>query len=584
MKFLRNLAASVLGTILTLFIICMLFVAIASIAGSEEKISVDEQSVLVLALEAPVKDYAPKSGDPLDELFNLSEEKTDLNQLLNALENASTDDRIKGISIRTNGVNAGMSQTHAIRRKLAAFKETGKFILSYADFYDQKTYYLSSVADTVYVHPAGAVDFKGLSGEILYYKDLQDKTGISMEVVRHGKYKSAVEPYLANKMSAENREQITAFLQSIWNELLADISESRAISTDKLNDIADKLLGRNASLATQNNLVDAAVYWDEYEQRLKQAVGIDSDESLETISIQDYIATGKGRILSKGTDKIAVIYAQGEIQYGKGNEDIIGQDLMIEALKKVRKDSKVKAVVLRVNSPGGSALASELIWRELALTKEKLPLVVSMGDVAASGGYYLACNADKIIAEPTTITGSIGVFGVLPNASKLADNIGINAEQVSTNQGATYSIFEPMSPAFRSVTKEGVEQVYDTFLKRVSDGRNMTVEAVDKVAQGRVWAGVEALEAGLVDGLGGLEEAIAQAAKLADISTYKIRSYPRYQVAIQDKLNSFPFLRSKEDILQETLGEEAHQLYSRVRSFSRVKGVQARMPFALEIR
>jgi protease-4 len=405
-----------------------------------------------------------------------------------------------------------------------------------------------------------------------------------MEVVRHGKYKSAVEPYLANKMSAENREQITAFLQSIWNELLADISESRAISTDKLNDIADKLLGRNASLATQNNLVDAAVYWDEYEQRLKQAVGIDSDESLETISIQDYIATGKGRILTKGTDKIAVIYAQGEIQYGKGNEDIIGQDLMIEALKKVRKDSKVKAVVLRVNSPGGSALASELIWRELALTKEKLPLVVSMGDVAASGGYYLACNADKIIAEPTTITGSIGVFGVLPNASKLANNIGVNAEQVSTNQGATYSIFEPMSPAFRSVTKEGVEQVYDTFLKRVSDGRNMTVEAVDKVAQGRVWAGVEALEAGLVDGLGGLEEAIAQAAKLADISTYKIRSYPRYRVAIQDKLNSFPFLRSKEDILQETLGEEAHQLYSRVRSFSRVKGVQARMPFALEIR
>jgi protease-4 len=312
-------------------------------------------------------------------------------------------------------------------------------------------------------------------------------------------------------------------------------------------------------------------------------MGLNDDSTLNTITIDDYISTGKGRITSTATNKIAVIYAQGEIIYGKGDENYIGQDLIINALKSARESKDVKAIVLRINSPGGSALASELIWREIELTKKDLPIVVSMGNLAASGGYYLACNANKIIAEPTTITGSIGVFGVIPNISKLAGNIGINAEQVSTNKSASYSIFEPMSAEFREVTTEGVEQVYQTFLDRVSVGRNMSFSKVDSIAQGRVWSGVEAKNIGLVDELGNLEMAIAAAAELANITDYRIRNYPDYKVDFEDKFDSFPFMKSKEKLLIEELGKENYIIYKKIKSFSNLKGIQARLPYELSI-
>jgi len=552
--------------------------------SEDEEIIVKPNAVLEIQLDRMVKDYAPKSDDPFDEIFGANNKKLGLNEIINAIENAKYDDNIKGISINTLSVNAGISQTKSIRNKLAEFKESGKFVNAYADIYDQKAYYLASVADTVFINPVGAIDFKGLSSEVLFLKNLQEKTGVKMEVIRHGKYKSAVEPFLENEMSANNREQITSFLKSIWNEMLVDISESRNISVEELNLIADGLLARNPKLAIENKLVDGAIYMDEYEAKLKLACGVDLDKKLNTITLKDYISTGKGRVIEKASDKIAVIYAQGEIIYGKGDEDYIGQELIINALREARKSNSVKAIVLRVNSPGGSALSSELIWREIEITKKELPVVVSMGDVAASGGYYIACNANKIIAEPTTITGSIGVFGVIPNISKLAENIGVNAEQVSTNKGADYSLFEPMTNEFRTVTQEGVEFVYTTFLDRVAAGRNMTVAQVDEIAQGRVWSGVEAKEKGLVDELGGLKEAVIEAAGLAGITDYRVHNYPSYKIDFEDRFSGFPFASTKDEILIKEFGETNYKIYQTLKQFSEISGIQARLPYVIEIK
>jgi len=583
MNFLKNLFASIFGTLIAFGIILVLIVLVAAAFGETDKISVKENSVLEIKLDKEVKDFAPKSDNPFDELLGFNDDKIALNEILNAIENAKEDANIRGISIQTLGVQAGIAQTQAIRNKLEEFKESGKFINAYADMYDQKSYYLSSVADSIYLNPVGAVDFKGLSSEILFYKDLEDKSGVTMEVIRHGKYKSAVEPYLYNEMSKDNRAQITSFINAIWKEILDDVSKSRNIIVDELNNIADNLLGRNADLALANNLIDGTIYLDEYENILKNAVGITENEDLRKISIEDYISTGKGRITSSASNKIAVLYAQGEIIYGKGDENYIGQELIINTLRTIRKSKDVKAIVLRINSPGGSALASELIWREIELTKQKLPIVVSMGNVAASGGYYIACNADKIFAEPTTITGSIGVFGVIPNVSKLAGNIGINAEQVSTNKGASYSVFEPMTNDFRAVTTEGVEQVYTTFLDRVSAGRNMSFSAVDSIAQGRVWSGVDAKNIGLVDTIGNLDDAIVAAAELAEITDYKIRNYPDYKVELEDRFSGFPFMKAKEKLFIEEFGEENYKIYKTLKSFSNLKGIQARMPYIIEI-
>ncbi len=581
MKFLRNLLASVLGFFIALFLLFVFFFAIATIVGAEEQIVVKSNSVLELDLSTPIKDYAPKEDNPIAEALELNEERLALNKIINAIENAKTDDKIKGISIKTTFINAGIAQTQAIRNKLEEFKESGKFIYAYNDIYTQKNYYLSSVADSLFLNPVGAIDFRGLSTEILYFKDFEDKYGIKMEVVRHGKYKSAVEPFLENKMSDANREQTTSFLKSIWSEITEDISNSRNISIEELNNIADNSNGRNAEIALKNKLIDASIYEDEYQEKLAGG----SDEKVNTISIEDYINSGKGRISSTAKDKIAVIYAQGDIVYGEGNEHYIGQGIINKAIKKARKDDNVKAIVLRVNSPGGSALASELIWRELELTKKEKPLVVSMGNLAASGGYYIACNADKIIAEPTTITGSIGVFGAIPNFSQFADNIGINAEQVSTNNSASYSVFEPMNQKFYDVTKEGVEQIYTTFVNRVSTGRNMTFEQVNEIAQGRVWTGKEAIEKGLVDQLGGLEDAIKVAAELAEVQNFRVRNYPHYKTDLKDALQMNPFMKaSKEEILKETMGDENYQLYNNIHKMKNLEGIQARIPFIFQIK
>lgn len=588
MTFLRELLAVILGVFISFFVMFFVLIAIGTAVGSSfgegAEVTVKNNSVLVLKLEENIKDFAPKSTDPFDEIFGFRDEAIGLNTIINAIENAKYDDNILGISIEALHLKSGIAQVQAIRDKLFEFKESGKFITAFADVYDQKNYYLSSVADSLYVNPVGGIDFKGLSGEILFFKDFQDKYGVKMEVIRHGKYKSAVEPFLENEMSDANREQTTSFLNSIWGVLVNDIAESRNLSNQEINHIADELLARTPDLAVENKIITNKLYKDEYNEVINTLSNIEDNKKVNAINLVDYISTGKGRISSSSENRIAVIYAQGEIRYGKGDENYIGQEMIVEALKKARKSSNVKAIVLRINSPGGSALASDIIWRELELTKKEKPLVVSMGNLAASGGYYIACNADKIVAEPTTITGSIGVYGAVPNMSELADRIGINAEQIGTNkQSIGYSVFEPINQSFYDVTKEGVEFVYTTFVDKVAAGRNMTFAEVDSIAQGRVWTGKEAVKNGLVDELGSLEDAINIAADLADIDTFRVRNYPDYEMDFKDMFKG-PFAKVKASLLKEELGVENYYIYKSIKQFSELKGIQTRLPFLLEIK
>lgn len=585
MKFLRNLLAAIMGTLIAFGIMFFMFVIFVSLVNTEESVTVKKNSVLELQMKYPIKDFTGNNeGEPFDILF---EKAQGLDQILHAIKVAKEDDNIKGISINNNYISAGISTTQAIRKALSDFKESGKFIYAFGDYYFQKDYYLASVADSIFLNPVGAMDFKGLSAEVLYFKDLQDKTGVKMEVIRHGKYKSAVEPFLSNEMSEDNRTQIKELMSSIWNSIVSEISVDRSISKKDINIIADTLGGRKPEYAKASGLLDDIVYFDEYENRIKQAMGISREDKLNSISLEDYMKISRKKKLRSGKDKIAVIFAQGNILYGEGGPDMIGQGIMNKAIIKARDDKTVKAIVLRVNSPGGSALVSDIIWREIEMAKEKKPIVVSMGDVAASGGYYISAGANKIFAEPTTITGSIGVFGTIPNINELAANIGINAEQVGTNKNSVdYSLFEPMSDEFRAYVKEGIETTYRTFLSKVSEGRNITISQADSIAQGRVWSGTEAKKLGLVDELGGLEDAIEAAALLADVDSYSVKKYPKYKTSFERLMEDFggASIFNKEQLIREEIGVEFYGVYKEVKSAMEQKGIQARLPFTLTIK
>lgn len=586
MKFLRNLLAAIIGCLIAFGIMFVMFLVLAALIGTgEETVVVKDNTVLELQLQTPIQDYVGMDdSNPFAGLFNVNQ---GLDDILHAIRIAKEDDRIKGISLKNNILMAGLAQTQAIREALLDFAESGKFIYAFGDYYTQKDYYLASVANKVFLNPVGALDFKGLSTEVLFFKDLQEKSGIKMEVIRHGKYKSAVEPFLANEMSDANRVQIKELLDNLWGSMLIDISKSRDISVDNLNQIADTLGTRTSKYATLSGLVDDALYFDEYEALIKETLGVEQDQDINYVPILDYIGTSKRKKIYSGRDKIAVIYAQGEIWYGEGGPNIIGQGIINNALKKARQDEDVKAIVVRVNSPGGSALTSDIIWREIEITKKTKPVVVSMGDVAASGGYYIAAGADKIFAEPTTITGSIGVFGTIPNISQLAENIGINAEQVGTNENAVeYSLFEPMKDNFRSNVKEGIEETYRIFLDRVAQGRDITIAQADSLAQGRVWSGVDAKRLGLVDELGGLDDAIAEAANLVGLENYGIKKLPKYKSDFEQLMEDLggASAKSKQAIIQEEIGFEAYTILKEIKTAMENKGVQARMPFALRIK
>lgn len=587
MDFLKRVLSTVTGIIVFLIICFFGLIILGALFGgsSDDVVQVKNNSVLELKLDFPIKDYAGKTVFS-DYPFLNENKKNGLFNIIDAINYAAIDDKIKGISIDNSFINAGISQTKALRGSLLKFKESGKFVVAYSDIYTQKDYYLSSVADTIFLNPVGMMEFKGLYSEQLYFKSFQEKSGLKMEVVRFGKYKSAVEPFLQNEMSDENREQISGYLESLWKEIKQDISKSRNIPLERLNIIADSLLARSPKLALNSQLIDKISYYDEYVNGLKHAVKIDSKNELKSITIEDYAKHVSTKLLAKyNKNKIAVIYAEGDIIYGEGDENNVGQVSMNRSLKDAREDDKIKAVVLRINSPGGSAIASELIWREIELTKKVKPVIVSMGDFAASGGYYIACNADKIIAEPTTITGSIGVYGILPNGKELADNMGINAEQVKTNKNAVlYSFFEPLNEEQRVFIKEGIIDIYELFTSRVATGREMEQDDVKSIAEGRVWTGSDALKIGLVDELGGLDLALQRAAEAAEIEEYKTKEFPVFKKDLDKILEEFGLVKAKETILKEELGEENYNILKRIKGLSQKKGIQLLFPYNTEIK
>lgn len=587
MRFLGNVLATIVG----LFIFTMLFffgfMFIVAIAGSgSEKVGVEDNSVIELDLSEVTNDYG---GKFVYKDFEYYEDNHDgLSDVIKAVEAAKTDRNIKGISILNNDSKLGMAQTKALRDALEDFKTSGKFVYAYANYYTQKDYYLNSVASTVYINPVGEMDFKGLSSELMFFKDLQEKSGVKVEVIRHGKYKSAVEPFLENKMSDANRLQITALLNSVWNSTVADIAKSRKITVGKLNEIANGLLARTPKMAQSEKLVDKVAYEDVYHDDIRKILKVAAGKDYNKISILDYAENVATTITDYTTqNRIAIIYAQGEIGSGEGDVNMVGEGSMRRALKEARNDDDVKAIVLRIDSPGGSALTSDLIWREIELTKKVKPVVVSMGNLAASGGYYIACNGNRIFAEANTITGSIGVFGMLPNMTALATRIGINTEQVSTHANAAgYSPFRPLDGKFRNFTQESVERVYSTFVSRVAAGRKMNFAAVDSIGQGRVWSGSEALEIGLVDEIGGMDAAIAYAAKLAKIKAYRTQDYPEYEKNFRDLLANMgvPFIKSTAEMLREEIGEENFKMLEQIKRISARTGIQASLPFEINIR
>ncbi|MCC9073041.1 signal peptide peptidase SppA [Flavobacterium sp. F-65] len=586
MKFLGNVIATVIGIFVFFMLSFFGIMLLAALFGGDSNaVTVKSDSVIELDLRKIQNDYAGKYKDPLVTIF--SEQKgIGLTDIINAIDVAKTDDNIKGISILNDASSLGMAQSKDLRNALESFKKSGKFVMAYSNGYSQKEYYLNSVANTIYLNPVGDLDFKGLSSEIMFFKDFQDKSGIHMEVIRHGKYKSAVEPFLENKMSDANREQTGALLNSIWNTVVADISKSRNIPVARLNEIANGLLARTPEMAKVERLVDVIAYEDVYHDAIKKALKVTGDDDYNKISISDYTQNFITTASSSSTsgDQIAIIYAQGEIQSGEGDVTVIGEGSMRRSLQEARKNKDVKAIVLRIDSPGGSALTSDLIWREVELTKKVKPVVVSMGNYAASGGYYIACNANKIFAESNTITGSIGVFGVLPNFTPLANKLGINTEQVKTHENAAnYSPFVPLDENFKAVTLEGVEHIYRTFVTHVAEGRKMTFDQVDAIAQGRVWAGSEAVKIGLVDKIGGLNDAIAEAATLAKIKDYSTQNYPEYDKKFNDLLQNLPFAKSKENFIKEEIGEENYFIIEQVKRLQAKKGVQAMLPFQINI-
>ena len=590
MSFFKNVFATIVGLFLFVLLSFFFLIGLGALIGSgEDEVKVKDNSVIQLDLSKINFDYSGKydSDSPFSSLF-LDKDKVGFIEVLNAINAAKTDDKIKGITIVNNESNLGLAQSKELRDKLEDFKKSKKFVMAYATVFSQKEYYISSVADAIYLNPSGEIDFKGLGTEMLFYKNFQDQTGLKMEIIRHGKFKSAVEPFLAQEISKENREQVTVLLQSVWDNIVSDIAKNRNVSVTQLNAIATDLLARTPEMALEQKLIDKVAYEDEFNDALKSKLKVAKDEEIESVSITDYVATTtlKSEDYTKD-DIIAVIYAQGEINGGEGDVDYIGELSINRSLKEAREDDDVKAVVLRVDSPGGSALVSDLIWREIELTKKVKPVVVSMGNLAASGGYYIACNANTIFAEPTTITGSIGVFGMLPNVHGFATKYGVNAEQVQTHKNAVgYSIFEPISEEYKTIALEGVDRIYKTFVNRVAAGRKMSFNQVDAIAQGRVWTGTDAIKNGLVDKLGNLDAAIAHAATLGKSKSYRTENYPEYKKDFDEVFEAFAgasIYKSKETMMIEELGEENYNLLKKSKVMQNRKGVQAILPFHLNL-
>jgi protease IV len=588
-QFFKFMLASMTGVILVnviFFFIIMGLIMSAASFSKKEVVIVPKNSLLHLTFEKEIPDRT--SENPFSN-FNFSSMKSGkavgLNDILENITKAKTDDNIKGIYLDLATVPAGIATIDEIRNALLDFKKSGKFIYSYSEAYSQKAYYLASVSDKIFLNPMGTVDFRGLSAEIMFYKGLLSKVDVEMQVIRHGKFKSAVEPYILDKMSDANREQTLKYMSSIWNYMLEGIASSKKLSVEELNIIADSMKIRKAEDAVTYKLVDKLMYKDEMIAELRKKLGIGEKDKISYISMAKYNnVSDKSKKLKLHKDKIAVVYAAGEIGSGEGDENSIGSETTSEALRKARLDSTVKAIVFRVNSPGGSALASEVIWREVILAKKVKPVVVSMGNLAASGGYWISCPATKILASPTTITGSIGVFGLVPNLKGLLNNkLGITVDNVKTNNYADFgSTSRALTESERGIYQEDVELIYQNFLTHVSGGRGMTTNQVDTIGQGRVWSGVDAKKIGLIDDFGGLTKAIEIAAKLAKITEYRIVSLPEEKEPFAELIEKIIGDDGANAFIKNELGEE-YVYYQYLKASCRMNGIQARLPYFITI-
>lgn len=586
--------AVVVGVIIVhiLYGVIFLLICLSAAGSSSSDVTVKDNSVLKISLTADMPDKVT-DGMSFDYMSMTPIKQIGLNDALKSIEKAKTDDRIKGIYLDMDGASAGTATIEELRNKLIEFKESGKFIISYATAYSQFGYYLASVADEVYVNPQGGMSWQGMCSQIMFYKNVLEKLGVEMQVFRHGQFKSAVEPYICDKMSPANRKQYSVLLNSIWGKVCRGISEARGISVEDLNMYADSLSLRKAQDAVTLKFADAVKYYDEVIDELKAKSGFDGKDKDMFIDLEKYAKASVPNVKeNKSKNEVAVLFAEGEIVDGNGGKGQMGGDKIAEELRKIRENDDVKAVVLRVNSPGGSGLASEVMWREIQKVKQAgKPVVVSMGNLAASGGYYISCSADYIYAQPTTLTGSIGVFGMFPNLQGLVtDKIGLTIDTVCTNAHADFgSTMRPVTEMEYNYVQQSIEDFYDTFLTRVFDGRKgkgaeghvLSEKAlVDSIGQGRVWAGADAIEIGLVDELGSLNDAVKKAVELANIPDYKIVEYPAKKEWFEELAEQFDISAR---IMKSELGEN-YIYYQNAKRIAETSGIQARMEHDIVIK
>jgi protease-4 len=583
-EFFKYVLATITGIVVISIIgfVFMLMIIGAIVASTEKQVTIENNSMLVIDMSHRLVDRA--RNDPFEDLNipGLSVVKSlGLDDIATSLENAVNDERIKGVYLKLSVTNGGMASVEEIRNMLKEFKKaSGKPVYAHVEYAmaDQKSYYLATVADKIVVHPEASIDFRGLGGEMMFYKKLLDKVGVEMQIVRHGKFKAAVEPFMLDKMSEENREQQLTYMTSLWNHMLKGISEARNIPVEKLNALADEVQTFNkGAKAVETGLVDAAEYKDEVLDDLRKITGIEGTKGVPVVSVSKYadVPVSEKKF---SRNKVAVVYASGDIGMSFGGEFIDGDELARE-IRKVRQDSSYKAVVLRIDSPGGTVFDSETIWREVKLTADEKTMVVSFGNVAASGGYYLSCGADKIVASPNTITGSIGIFGTIPNFGELLnDKLGITTDVVKTNKNSDLlTLTRPMTETERNLLQRNIEEGYQTFITHVAEGRRMTVAQVDSIGQGRVWSGENAKQIGLVDEFGGLKDAIALAAEIEGLEDYRTVSLPALPDPFQE-LFKMGTDNIKAKFLKNELGEQ-YRYYEFLKKATGLNGIYARMPY-----
>ena len=581
-SFLKNILTTIIGIISSIIVMILLIIGFVAIISSEDEVKVKENSILKIDL-ANTSVVERSSENPFDGLSLSGDVAStiELKKVLDNIEKAKNDNNIKAIYINNiDKLKAGLSQIEEIRNKLVEFKSCGKPIIAYSEVYSQSGYYFSSVADKIYLNPEGIVELKGLSAGIMFYKGLLEKLDIEVQIIRHGKFKSAVEPFMLDKMSDANREQMQLLLNSFADNLFDSIASQRGMTLSDIHNHANNLSLENAKSCLDLHYVDALLYQDQVDDSL---LVISKSEKLNFISLNKYsnVKVEKKEI---SRNKIAIIYATGEINSGEGDEKSIGSETTAKAIKTAREDKNVKAIVLRVNSPGGSALASDVIWRETVLAKEEKPLIVSMGDYAASGGYYIACAADSIVANPTTLTGSIGVFGMIPNLQKLYKNkLGISIDTVNTNKHADMGMNRALTKFEEDKIQKSVVDIYTTFITHVGEGRNMSTAAVDEIGQGRVWTGYDAKDIGLIDTYGGLEKAIEIAVYLAEIEDYRIISLPKKKDPFAELAQKFGGETSISDLVMLKLGLKT-ELTNPIENLLKRDKIQARIPFIMELK